>query len=228
MLARTAATGLLAKIVGCYAWRRSAALRAPRCMRRLALAWALVLVMAAAGARAEDPGRDPARLAEGWIAYYEAASGIPEGLLLAVAITESGRWIDGRLRPWPWTTNARGQGVHHASAEEAARHIRALSRTGVLSIDIGALQLNWRWHRGRFAGSDPLAALNVRDNVKAAAQFLVELRRRHGSWTEAVARYHGFEPRRRAYLCATYRELLRLRSAAASAAARAYCGARLR
>lgn len=202
--------------------------RAVRWGRRIALAWTLVLAMTAAGARAEDPGRDPARLVEGSIAYYEASFGIPQGLLLAVAITESGRWIGGRLRPWPWTTNALGQGVHHASAAAAAQRIRALTRAGVQSIDIGALQLNWRWHRGRFAASDPLSALKVRDNVKAAAQFLLELRQRHGSWTEAVARYHGFEPRRRAYVCATYRELLRLRSAAASSAARAYCGARLR
>ena len=49
------------------------------------------------------------------------AAGLPDNLLSAIAVTESGIRTKGRdeVAPWPWTINAAGTGYRYASKAEA-------------------------------------------------------------------------------------------------------------
>lgn len=141
---------------------------------------------------------DAAGLCEIEIARAEREYEIPQGLLRAIALVESGRGG----RPWPWTIGEPGAAHYAPTREAAAREARQRIAQGRRSIDLGCLQVNWRWHGERFP--DPEWVLEPRNNTDYAAWYLAELRRQHGSWTLAVARYHASDTARRAqagYLC---------------------------
>jgi soluble lytic murein transglycosylase-like protein len=129
------------------------------------------------------------------IAAAEARSGIPEGLLLAIARVESGRARPGGgTAPWPFALNAGGEGIFPESAAEAAETVQALRAAGRRSIDVGCMQVNLVHHPDAFP--DLPAAFDPPTNVAYAVRFLRELRGRTGSWAEAVAQYHSMEPGR--------------------------------
>lgn len=124
-----------------------------------------------------------------------AAEGIPVGLMAAVARVESGRGDgNGGRRAWPWTLNAGGEGSFHATEKAALQRLQALLATGTTNVDLGCMQLNWRWHGGAFPDAatmmDPVA------NTRYAARFLRRLRDESGSWAAAVALYHSRDPGR--------------------------------
>ena len=80
--------------------------------------------------------------------------GIPSALFYAVALAESGKRIDGlrTLRPWPWTLNVHGDGRFYASRRAAVAALQEALASGRSSVDIGLMQVNWRYHgaaRGR-------------------------------------------------------------------------------
>lgn len=120
------------------------------------------------------------------------AEGIPQGLMAAVARVESGHSVQGALRAWPWTLNAGGEGSYHATADAALQHFASLRATGRDNIDIGCMQLNWRWHGAAFP--DAAAMLDPEANTRYAARFLRQLHDEAGSWTAAVALYHSRDP----------------------------------
>lgn len=124
-----------------------------------------------------------------------AAEGIPPGLLAAVARVESGRASqDSGLRAWPWTLNAGGEGSFFATADAALVHFATLRAEGRDNIDIGCMQLNWRWHGTAFP--DAPSMLDPVANTRYAAHFLRQLYDTAGSWTAAVALYHSRDPDR--------------------------------
>ncbi len=133
---------------------------------------------------------------EAAIAAEETRSGLPPGLLGAIARVESGRWdaLARRVVPWPWALNAAGIGHLAASREDAMGRVREAWSRGVRSIDIGCMQVNLRHHPDAFAtleqGFDPA------QNVAYAARFLADLHRRHGNWPAAIAHYHSATPER--------------------------------
>ncbi|MCA3323410.1 MAG: lytic transglycosylase domain-containing protein [Roseomonas sp.] len=129
------------------------------------------------------------------IAAAERDSGMPAGLLGAIAKVETGRRApDGSVQPWPWSYNAAGDGRYAASQAEALQEVRALQARGVRSIDIGCMQVNLLHHPAAFpnleAGFDPAT------NLAYAVRFLRELRARTGDWNQAVAMYHSATPER--------------------------------
>lgn len=126
----------------------------------------------------------------------EVATGIPRGLLRAVALTESGRRDPdgGGFAPWPWTVNNGGEGRYLASREEAAALVERLRGEGRRNIDVGCMQVNLLHHPGAFA--DMAEALDPRTNVAYGARFLAALQAETGSWERAVERYHTAEPAR--------------------------------
>lgn len=134
------------------------------------------------------------QLCEALAAQAGAEAGLPEGLLPAIARAESGKPTAAGVRAWPWTLNQGGDGSYHATKAEALAHLEALLARGVRNVDLGCMQLNWRWHGTAFADAatmmDPVA------NTRYAAAFLRELHARHGSWTQAVAHYHSADPQR--------------------------------
>jgi len=159
-------------------------------MRRFLLFLSL-LSLAAAVARAEAADWTACRRA---IAAVEPGSGLPPGLLTAIALVESGRTNPSRsrLEPWPWAYNLEGESRFAASRAAAVAEVAALRAAGRQSIDVGCMQINLLHHPQAFRNLseafDPMA------NVRYAAAFLRDLRARTGDWAKAIANYHSATP----------------------------------
>jgi len=161
--------------------------------RRLVLA-ALALTLTHAPAAAHQ-----GQLCIGAIRAAERSYDLPAGLLMAVALTETGRRIGDLLTPWPWSINAAGEGAWLEHRRDAIERTRALQASGVESIDVGCMQVNLKWHEAAFDSLE--AAFDPRTNVIYAARHLTELRARSRDWLEAAGHYHSADPARaRAYL----------------------------
>lgn len=153
-------------------------------IRVLALVLALLL-------SAPAVAQDCARLA----AAAGAENGLPDGLLPAISLVESGRSDgEGGIAPWPWTLNEGGKGMYFDSREAALDYLKAALERGVTNIDIGCMQLNWKWHSGGFASVEDM--IDPVGNTRYAARFVVELQQRLGSWETAAAAYHSTDPER--------------------------------
>ena len=119
---------------------------------------------------------------------------LPDGLLQAIAETESGRHDpgSGARTPWPWTVTARGTGHFFATQADAIAYVRDLWANGITSIDVGCLQVTLHYHPAAFA---TLArAFDPSTNADYAATFLTTLHRPDTDWSEAVADYHSANP----------------------------------
>ncbi len=125
------------------------------------------------------------------IAAVEPGSGVPAGMMGAIAMVESGRAdpATGRAEAWPWTWNALGVGHYAATKAEAMTAVAALLARGVRVVDVGCMQVNLFHHPAAFA--DLEAAFDPVTNVRYAARFLLSLRAQTGAWGTAIARYHS-------------------------------------
>ena len=119
----------------------------------------------------------------------EKAHSLPDGLLQAISLVETGRTSDGRFTAWPWTINAGGAGRYFKSKRDAERYVRKNVRLHETSIDVGCFQINAKWHGAAFKSAtkllDPAASANY------AAKFLSKLRSEFGDWESAVRNYHS-------------------------------------
>jgi len=165
-----------------------------------------------------DAGRAAAGPCEAAIAHAEYEHRIPHQLLRAMGMVEAGR-PDGTIHPWALNVDGRAHLLKtRAEAEQLARVTAAAGR----SFDGGCIQVSWRWHGYAFGRPEQL--MDPLRNARYAAGMLADLRRRRGSWTEAVKHYHsGQAERQRTYVCKvwdTYAGLLGKQPAAES-----YCSA---
>ena len=120
----------------------------------------------------------------------ESRHGLPENILLSISRVESGfRKVDGVTRAWPWTLNAGGDSAYFQTKEAALDHLKEKTKKGTTNIDIGCMQLNYRWHKKFFNNLDDM--MNPEKNVDYSARFLKKLHKRHGSWEKAVKYYHS-------------------------------------
>ena len=125
------------------------------------------------------------------IAKTEARYRLPAGILLSIALAESGRRdsTTGLLVPWAWTLNTHGEGRYFNTADEAVREAsRHLEQNDSL-IDVGCMQIDLFHHPAAFRTLH--AALDPETNVDYAARFLTTLHAAHGSWPMAIAAYHA-------------------------------------
>ena len=168
---------------------------ASRRMPRLRLATSVLLAAllpAGPGALANPEGL----ACHSAIAAAEREHGIPEGLLQAIGVVESGQRSaqTGTRLPWPFAVNLAGEGQLAPTREAAIGLVQDARRRGTQSIDVGCLQVNLAHHPQAFASLeqafDPLA------NARYAGQFLALLRARTGGWDSAVAHYHSASPDR--------------------------------
>jgi hypothetical protein len=154
--------------------------------------------------RSQSPVRE-ARLLAAQCAVTSYAYGIPPHLLLAIAITESGR----HGAPWPWTLDVDGQPAYLAGRRALMRAAEEALRAGHTRIDIGPMQVDWRYHGAMF----PSLAAVTRPfmNIAAAGHILARLHARWGHWWLAVAAYHSAIPKLgRPYMWRVYRVYARL------------------
>jgi soluble lytic murein transglycosylase-like protein len=124
---------------------------------------------------------------------------VPLGILYAVGLTESGR----KESLQPYAMNIAGQPYYAANLADGVSRFEEARAAGTVLIDIGCMQINYRFHGDRFTSVE--AMFEPHRNVDYAARFLQELRAREGSWTLAVARYHAGpdnDPAQKQYVCA--------------------------
>ena len=109
----------------------------------------------------------------------EIAHGVPEGLLTAIALNESGLHA--------YALNLRGRAYFPETREEARRLLTSAGTRGMA----GCFQINAGVHvaRGEDWPLDPNQAADW------AARYLVRHYENHGDWGRAVLRWHGASPR---------------------------------
>lgn len=124
-------------------------------------------------------------------AAQEQANRIPSGLVLAVALTESGRWLaeDQATKPWPWTVTSGKDSFYLPSKTAAIAKVQELKASGRTNIDVGCMQINLHYHPQAFASLDE--AFDPDKNVAYGTRFLKELRTKTRSWGKATAHYHS-------------------------------------
>ena len=119
-----------------------------------------------------------------------AQLGFPNALLPSIARIESGK-LQGDLgvRAWPWTLNQAGKGMYFETREDAMEYLREAVASGVTNIDIGCMQINYRWHKDEFSSLEEM--MNPVANTRYAATFLRRLYDRHKDWEIATRYYHS-------------------------------------
>ncbi len=120
-----------------------------------------------------------------------AECGIPYTVLYAMALTESGKLVAtaGVYRPWPWTLNVAGNGYYYSTRIEAWQALRDWLDRGKRSIDIGLMQVNWRYHQERLG--TPGQALDPYHNLRVGAGILQECYAKKHDWWASVGCYHA-------------------------------------
>lgn len=121
--------------------------------------------------------------------------GVPEGLLIAIARTESGITRQGQtVRAWPWTANIAGKSRYYDTRQEMLADLDRVRAADMSNFDVGCMQLNYRWHGDRFDGLERM--LDPETNVTYAARYLRRLFDETGSWEGATRYYHSRDPDR--------------------------------
>ncbi|MAY62524.1 MAG: lytic transglycosylase [Rhizobiales bacterium] len=146
--------------------------------------------------------------------------GVPPGILHSVGLTETGR--KGAL--YPFALNIEGRTVFADSLSGALREFERARGEGRSLIDLGCMQINYRYHGEAFAS--PAQMLDPEKNVEYAARFLSDLHARHQTWTMAVARYHAGpnnDPAQKRYVCRVIRNLVSAGHGAWTPEARNFC-----
>lgn len=100
----------------------------------------------------------------------------------------------------PWVFNVAGASHsvdgYYAAYAFLQRHVRSGQH-----IDVSCMQLNTRYHLKRFRSAADM--LDPLQNVRAAAEFLTELKNRYETWERAAGAYHNQSSaeRNRRYRC---------------------------
>lgn len=125
----------------------------------------------------------------------ERARGLPDSLLQALSIAESGRRNETtrQLVAWPWTVMAENEGRYFPSKTAAVTAVNELLARGVKNIDVGCMQINLMHHGDAFDSVE--TALDPESNVAYGARYLAALYRETDSWFTAVKRYHSAKPK---------------------------------
>lgn len=130
---------------------------------------------------------------------------IPAGILYSVGLTETGR--KGSLHPN--ALNIEGKAIYADSSRHALDIFQNARANNKKLIDLGCMQINHHYHRGEF--NSVAEMLDPQKNVEYAAKFLSRLKKRHQTWTMAVARYHAGpnnDPAQKKYVCRVISNLI--------------------
>lgn len=145
----------------------------------------------------------------------EALTGLPEGLLVAVAVVESALH--------PYAVGSERDARYPTSPAQAARAARAMAE-GARSVSGGCFQVNILVHAKR----RPAWVFDPAESALFAARLLDDLRVRYGDWEGALAAYHGAPPRSgvgRAYACRVRAALAEVAPASVAAVRPGACAA---
>ena len=115
------------------------------------------------------------------IAKAEIEHKIPKGLLGAIAKVESGNKA--------YAINVGGMPIYSPSLSDAISTAKKYIKSGKSNIDLGVIQLNYRWHGNKFTSIKEM--LIPEKNITYAARLLCSLYKKHGNWHKAVRHYHS-------------------------------------
>ena len=162
------------------------------CLLVCLAAFAMTAVASAQGAPGGPAAERDAARCEQAVLVGARRGGAPADVLHAIALTETGRALGGRLRPWPWAINREGVGHWFATRDEALAFARASVAAGRRSFDVGCFQINYHWHGHAFESLEAMFDPEVAATY--AAQFLRSLREELGGWSPAAGAYHSRTP----------------------------------
>ena len=159
------------------------------------LALTIAVILAVRPAVAQVPSRaqePPSCLTE--IDKAEHLYDLPPGMLVSIALVESGRRdaLTNMTTPWAWAIQAQGVGHFYDSLDDAMRDTAKLLAADVGLVDVGCMQVDLYHHPHAFPTLR--AAFEPQANVDYAARYLVALHQQHGSWPAAIAAYHAGDP----------------------------------
>jgi hypothetical protein len=163
--------------------------------RRVAIALGCMLALAMrAEALAQASADAASMLCERAARDAERGWHLPQGLLTAIGLVESGRWSAARTFQaiWPWTINAEGQGYYEPSKAAAIAMVRALRLRGARAIDVGCFQVDLLYHPYAFVSLEEAFDPDV--NARVAAHILSLGRSGIAGWDGAIATYHSAAP----------------------------------
>lgn len=129
------------------------------------------------------------------IRFFEDYYSLPNSLLYALTIVESGRKsrISGKYEPWPWTLNVEGTAYFFENSQNLKRFFVNTINTGVTNIDVGCGQINWVYHKHHF--KHPTHIINPVYNIAYSAYLLRKHYDKTWSWDKAVSLYHSGTPK---------------------------------
>lgn len=145
----------------------------------------------------------------------EAVTGLPEGLLVAVAVVESALH--------PFAVGSERDARYAGSPAQAVRAARAMA-PGARSVSGGCFQVNILVHARR----TPAWVFDPAESALFAARLLADLKLRHGDWAQALAAYNGAPPPSnvgRAYVCRVRAALAEIAPASLAAVRPGSCAA---
>lgn len=158
---------------------------------------------------------------EGEIAGAARRYDVPLAVFYAVGLNETGS----RTGLQPYAMNIDGRPSNNATLADGLAAFAAARRGGARLIDVGCMQINYKYHGDKFASVTEM--FDPAHNIDYAARFLKELRAREGSWTLAVARYNAGpnnNPAQKKYVCAVIGKMVKSGFGAWTANARSFCG----
>lgn len=114
---------------------------------------------------------------------------VPFAVLWSITRTETGRYKDGKLNPWPWTVNMEGKGHWFKTRRDAQAYAAREFERGARSFDVGCFQINYKWHGASFRSINQM--FDPIENARYAAAFLARLYRESENWSIAAGAYHS-------------------------------------
>tara|TARA_B100000989_G_scaffold298419_1_gene287695 strand:+ start:1716 stop:2318 length:603 start_codon:yes stop_codon:yes gene_type:complete len=118
---------------------------------------------------------------------------IPNKLLEAISLTESGRTVGGKYVAWPWSLNILGESFFFENKNDLLITLKNKIKIQK-NIDIGCMQINYKYHNKKFKNIEEI--LNPKNNIEWAALYLKQLFNKYNSWNKAIAKYHSSNPER--------------------------------
>lgn len=115
------------------------------------------------------------------IRKIEVEYNIPTNLLAAVATVESGQK--------PFAVYARGRSKYFSSHDEAVKFVIAQKKKKVKNLYVGPMQICLKSHGKQFESIEH--ALTPYNNIRFAAQLLISLHKKYGTWDKAVMHYNA-------------------------------------
>ena len=110
---------------------------------------------------------------------------IPSGLLTAIAKTESNLET--------FALNINGKSFVFRSRVDALIRIRQALSIGTKNIDVGLMQINYKWHHGNFYNVEDMLSIDAK--IDDAAKLLMSLKEQYGTWHKAIRAYHSKNPK---------------------------------